>query len=392
MKLLIISHTAHYKKDESYVGWGSTIREINHLARLFDKVVHLAPLHKKDAPGSSLPYTANNFRYAPVTPAGGNSLREKLTILRSIPGWLSSMKREMGGADILHIRCPAGISLLALIAARLWFKDKPIWVKYGGSWASYPEQPLTYKIQRWYLKNNFHHGIVTVNGHWRDQPDHVCTFQNPAYSYEEYQSAVLSASKKRLCFPVNLIFVGRLDDAKGVDRILRIAKKMYEEEIDFRLTCVGDGKKRQEYIAFVQKHGMENIFYFAGWQPRTKLPTYYEKAHLFLFPSITEGWPKVLSEAMAYGVVPVASSVGSIPEILAKTGAGVSIDSGSAEEYIKAIKTFCYNPLLWKKSSENGTQAASKFTYENYLQAIKEKIFFNWNIELNYETQVQNNE
>ena len=57
MKLLIVSHTPHYQKGNAIVGWGPTIREIDYLAQVFDRVVHVAPLHPEAAPASSLPYT-----------------------------------------------------------------------------------------------------------------------------------------------------------------------------------------------------------------------------------------------------------------------------------------------------------------------------------------------
>jgi hypothetical protein len=43
MRLLIISHTPHYHRDGEIVGWGATVREIDHLAALFESVVHIAP-------------------------------------------------------------------------------------------------------------------------------------------------------------------------------------------------------------------------------------------------------------------------------------------------------------------------------------------------------------
>ena len=55
MKLLIVSHTPHYERNGSLVGWGPTVREIGHLARLFDDVVHIAPVHSGPAPKMRCP-------------------------------------------------------------------------------------------------------------------------------------------------------------------------------------------------------------------------------------------------------------------------------------------------------------------------------------------------
>ena len=55
MKLLIISHTPHYLKEGQVVGWGSTVMEIDQLAKLFTEVTHLAPLHDGETPALSEP-------------------------------------------------------------------------------------------------------------------------------------------------------------------------------------------------------------------------------------------------------------------------------------------------------------------------------------------------
>jgi hypothetical protein len=68
-----------------------------------------------------------------------------------MPGWLKEMRRAMRAADAVHIRCPAGISLVALLAARLWAKDKPVWVKYAGELAAQRKESLSSRIQRWLL-------------------------------------------------------------------------------------------------------------------------------------------------------------------------------------------------------------------------------------------------
>ena len=55
MVLAIISHTEHYVDSAgNIVGWGATIREVNHVASIFDKVYHVAPLYDGKAPSGML--------------------------------------------------------------------------------------------------------------------------------------------------------------------------------------------------------------------------------------------------------------------------------------------------------------------------------------------------
>ena len=95
------------------------MREIDHLAGLFREVVHIAPLHEVPAPDSAMPYTSARVRLVAVRPAGGERATEKLEILLHAPGWARAILREMADADVVHVRCPASISLVALAALQI---------------------------------------------------------------------------------------------------------------------------------------------------------------------------------------------------------------------------------------------------------------------------------
>ena len=384
MKLLIISHTPHYQLPNSIVGWGPTVREVDQLATLFKTVMHLAPLHNTPPPGSALPYTAENVRLRNVKPAGGNSFKDKLNILVRLPGWLAAMREAMQQADAIHIRCPAGISLLALLAAWIWSKGKPIWVKYAGNWHSYPGQALSYKFQRWFLKSHLHPWAVTINGKWEEQPDHIISFNNPSFSEAEYKTASEFAKMKQLSFPLKFLFVGNLTNAKGVHHVLDIVKILRQRRVNFELTLVGDSIERVAFENYVSENALERIVHFAGWQPKHELGNFYRSAHFILLPSTSEGWPKVLSEAMAYGVVPLASTVSSIPQILQATGAGLAIPAEDTAAYIDAILGYTQDRTAWQQASRNGVDAAQQFTYEAYLEDVRLLFKEHWQIELNH--------
>jgi glycosyltransferase involved in cell wall biosynthesis len=117
----------------------------------------------------------------------------------------------------------------------------------------------------------------------------------------------------------------------------------------------------------------------------TALHSYYHKAHLFIFPSTSEGWPKVLSEAMAHGVVPIASAIASIPEILEGADAGLALPPEDIEAFVDAVIMYTQDVKAWKKASLNGIRAASNFTYEYYLSSVKDMYRRAWSLDLNDE-------
>ncbi len=121
---------------------------------------------------------------------------------------------------------------------------------------------------------------------------------------------------------------------------------------------------------------------FLGGVPRTEIARYYAAAHFILLPSRSEGWPKVLSEAMAYGAVPVAAAVSSIPQILRAAGAGVAIPVEDTDGMAAAITHWVADPAAWRAMSHAGVQAARWFTYSAYQEAVAGLFADSWGIRL----------
>jgi len=375
MRLLIISHTPHFFDNNTIRAWGPTVREINFLAQRFDEVVHIAPLHTDLAPESSLAYQAGNIRVCFVHPSGGVTIRHKLGIFFQIPEYIHAISKELKKADIVHVRCPSNISLIALLV--LFFNKSPKfrWVKYAGNWHPTRKEAWSYTLQRWILQKNLHRGVVTVNGRWENQPEHIYSFFNPCLTQEELASGMEVAHHKKLSFPYHLLFVGRLDSAKGVGKILEICAMLHHKKLPFQLDLVGDSPERLKFEKLALDLQISEITHFHGWLSRTALNQLYSDSHFIIFPSSSsEGWPKVLSEAMAYGVIPIASNVSSIPQILKDTQAGFAITPEEIDRFVQTILDFSADPSSWKIMSRAAVAAAENFTYVHYLKAVEKML------------------
>lgn len=381
MRLLIVSHTPHYQSGDRIVGWGPTVRELNYLAELFEEVIHVATLYPGAAPASALPYATPSIRTRLVAPTGGNTLADKARILTAYPSYAGVIRDELNRADAVHVRCPANISLLALALLRRAKHPAYRWVKYAGNWNPDDGEPRSYGLQRRWLNENRHRGVVTVNGQWEGQPAHVRSFYNPCLTDEEAAEGRILADAKKMTMPVEILFVGELNDGKGVGRALRIARTLYRNGVPFRLRLVGDGPDRPRYEAWVREQGLEGVS-FVGWVPRTDIGGFYAAAHFILLPSRSEGWPKVLSEAMAYGAVPVTAAVSSIPQILRAAGAGVAVPVEDIDGMAAAITRWVADPAAWRATSQAGVQAASWFTYSAYQEAVAGLFADAWGIKL----------
>ena len=382
MRLLIVSHTPHYVRDGAIVGWGPTVREIDYLARMFDEVIHVAFLHQVPPPESALAYRSPNVRVLGVTPSGGPRIKDKIGILFRSFEYLRTIRRHLGRSYMVHVRCPASISLMALALLSLKREPSHRWVKYAGNWWPEGREPWSYRFQRWWLNRNIHRGVVTVNGRWPDQPRHIFSFLNPCLTSEEIRTVYRVARNKKLTEPLRLIFVGHLSKSKGVLQTLAIVEKLIAQKFNITLDIVGDGPMAEILKRKIEEKKLENAVVLHGWRQRTELGQYYSRAHFLLFPSKSEGWPKVISEAMAYGVVPLAGAVSSIPQILGEIGTGRFIHPDNIDEYVQTILFYLDHPEVWEKERDAGLKAAPLFTYEAYLDAVRSMFKQAWNLDL----------
>jgi glycosyltransferase involved in cell wall biosynthesis len=371
MKLLIISHMPHHlRSDGRVVGWGPTVQELDQLATRFEEVRHIACLHDGAPPASSLPYEDDRVRLIPVRPTGGDRLRDKPGVLRAAPGYVRTMLRELPHADMVHIRCPANVPMIATILLPFLSSPGARWIKYAGNWRPTRHDSVAWAFQRWWLARPWHRGTVTINGTWPGQPAHVRSFYNPSLSEAELVAARASTEAKRLELPIRLLFVGRLEAAKGIDQAIAAFAQVVGRGIDATFDIVGDGAGRPEYEALARDLGVRQRVTFHGWLPRPALPEHYARAHLMLFPTTSEGWPKVLSEGMAYGVVPVTFAVGAIPQYLAEFATGVALETASADAFAGAVADYAADPGRWLEESRRARAAATNFSYATYLAAV----------------------
>lgn len=381
MNLLVISHTPHYYKDTQIVGWGPTVKEIDQLARLFDGIRHVAVLYQDEAPLSSITYSARNVVFVPVQPSGGETFKDKLGVLQAYRGYWKIIRREidkLSDEDILHVRCPANISWLAIMMLIFTRRAPFRWIKYAGNWMPETKDPFSYAMQRWMLKLNLLRSLVTVNGKWAGQPKHVLSFHNPSLAESDF----VGMSGRKLSRPFRLMFVGNINEGKGAGRAIEIALQLLEYGIPIEMDIFGDGELRVPLETKVKQSKQNHHFRFHGWRTHEELLPFYADMHFILLPSRTEGWPKVLSEAMAYGVVPLAGAVSAIPQVLEECKTGRSLDPLDVPGFVNELRIYIDDPERWAVESRAAQEAAHKFTYETYLDHLSAMFAEEWQIEL----------
>lgn len=376
-KLVVVSHTEHYRNDSGQiVGWGATVNEINYLADYWDEVVHVGCFYTSNAPVSALPYTKDNIQFVAIPPYGGKRLLDKVMILVKIPKIIKVVYQNIQGASEVQLRLPTSMGLFLLPLFSFIFPIKyTFWVKYAGNWAQ-ENAPLSYRMQRWWLQNKMANCKVTINGFWDQQPAHCLSFENPCLSEEQITRGKAIAENKLFERPFNFVFVGRLDEAKGISDCIAALLSLPGNSIG-KVHFIGDGPLRENYRETAALLGDKVLFH--GFLDSEKVHTILENCHFLLLPSKSEGFPKVIAEAACYGVIPVVSDVGSISHYVNKDN-GFLWNRKTADSFATILQkaVLCEQQELQLKS-KHLLALAAKFTFQGYLLKLNKTVFGNDN-------------
>lgn len=374
-KLVVISHTEHYINTKNQiVGWGSTINEINYLADYWEEVVHVGCFYIENAPSSALPYSKDNISFKAIPPYGGKSFLDKLKIFTKIPKIIAVVYKNLNDATEVQLRLPTSIGLFLLPLFSFVFPRKyTFWIKYAGNWGQL-NPPLSYRIQRWWLKKNLAKCRVTINGFWEKQPNHCLSFENPCLTENQIEKGLMVLSHKIFERPYVFTFVGRLEEAKGMTDCLNALQNIPNEAIA-KVHFIGDG----ELLDFYKEKAsfLRDKVIFHGFLETSKVHAILADSHFLLLPSKSEGFPKVIAEAACYGVVPIVSNVGSIPHYINENN-GFLWDIKNGLNYSEVLsKGVNTDEKILKEKSKKINNLAKKFTFIDYKKKLIQKVFLN---------------
>lgn len=129
---------------------------------------------------------------------------------------------------------------------------------------------------------------------------------------------------------------GRNSPRKGFDVLIKAMDEL-PPDIEAHLLLVGDVDKNEELKTLVAQTAHPERFHFTGF--RTDAPAIAAASNVFVLPSkVREGLPRAVIEAMAYGVAPVVTRVGGMPELVEDGISGLVVAPNSTRELASAIE------------------------------------------------------
>ena len=129
----------------------------------------------------------------------------------------------------------------------------------------------------------------------------------------------------------DLVFVGRLTDEKGVDRLVAALQLLAKRGVRAGLTIVGDGPEAPALRRQVESSGLADRIRFAGWQVAAELVATLNRHQVLVLPSVCEEtFGIVVLEGLACGCVPLVTRSGGLPDAVGDCGLVVVRDDAAA--------------------------------------------------------------
>lgn len=156
-----------------------------------------------------------------------------------------------------------------------------------------------------------------------------------------------------------IVFVGRLVPVKGLTFLLESVEQLVKRWPDLTLVIIGDGPERAPLGRKARERGLTDRVMFLGH--RADALNLIAAADLFALPSLSEGVPMVILEAMCVKTPIVATHVGGVPEILTHERTALLVDAGNPEQ----LRHACDQMLSDRAMAGRLAKSAQTYVREN---------------------------
>lgn len=170
-----------------------------------------------------------------------------------------------------------------------------------------------------------------------------------------------------------VIYVGRLRTRKAVAVLLAAHRRLRDEGVDIDLVIVGGGEQLDALKQRAAELGLGDSCRFLGALPRDQVVRWYARADVYCLPSIYEGFPVAILEAMAAGLPVVSTTVSGIPEAVVDGETGRLVPPENAEALAGALRELVTDGSLRRRMGDAGRRRVEEhFTIDTiagrYLQ------------------------
>lgn len=314
------------------------------LNRLHGIVLHYKGLQK---------YWNHDVEYFEIPKRKG--IKHYISLLLNIIKYTLNLLTRRYSTIVFNTSLKAGFytQILHFIIAKLLFYKTIVFIH---GWDINSENILDKKLARFFLQKT--NAIIVLADSFKNKLNNA-GIKTPVYvSCTKVDDELLgdfNIENKDIKEEFRFLYVSRIEKEKGILLSIDIFRELKKIFPKYTLHIVGDGSYMDNVKSYID--GNDDGITICGRLEEKKLSDEYKNADFFFLQSESEGLPAALLEAMAFGLVPIVTPVGAIPEFFIDNVMGIMSNSRNIDFYIKRITSL----------SEVNIREISKYNY-NYAQ------------------------
>jgi len=210
------------------------------------------------------------------------------------------------------------------------------------------------KLNRFLLRR--YHAVAAVSEEVRDilirsgVPAKTVSVVHNGIDCDAFVGAAPSLSREGASFLVG--FVGRLVPLKNPEAFLTLARDVVSEIPNARFAFVGEGSERSKLESMRDQWGLNHSICFVGF--RQDMPGVYASLDALVLPSIHEGMPMTILEALAAATPIVATRVGAVGAVVTHGQTGILVTPGNQRELYSAVMSILQDRDLARRLGITG--------------------------------------
>lgn len=161
-----------------------------------------------------------------------------------------------------------------------------------------------------------------------------------------------------------VLYIGRIRTHKSLHIFVYAAKKVLEILPDIQFIIAGEGQQSGLIKKLINDLGLDKKVLFLGKVSEEKKLNLYQKAWVFVNPSLMEGWGITTIEANACGVPVIASNVPGLRDAVHNPHSGLLVPYGNVDEFAQSIEYLVRNTKIRKGMSEEAVEWSKNYTWD----------------------------
>ena len=324
--------------------------------------------------------------------------QEKKGILRFFELFYILKKLNKSGFKKTFVRISQNGALPAILVSKFYGGIVYYWHS-GKSHLLEKEMPFNLLKIKWYIKSKLPFKLVSR---------YVSFFvTGPESMLEYYKETVGVNGKKLMCLyndinverfsPVDIEKKKQLKKELGVDinikiilfvhRLSPVRKSLYympyvlenvlSNTSEYKCYVIGGGSELVELKNKLISKKLDDKVIILGEKPNSEIQNYYKISDVFINPTFTEGFPRVLLEAMASGLPCVTTNAGGTADIIGELQKEFMVDINNREKFSEKLTELISSDDIRKKITQENIESVKKFSTKNVAKMYVKNIFKN---------------